>query len=678
VHDASAPGSRLRQLETENGRLREEVERLRQALRTPNELQAVIDAVPAMVGYWDAQLNNGFANAAYSSWFGLPVEQVRGMNLRAVLGEERYGLNLPYIEGALRGIPQRFERSFPPEDGRPGRESMADYIPDVVDGVVRGFAVHVADVTTLKRSEASLREREASLRALFALSPLGIVLTDPSGRFVQFNEAFRALCGYPEDELRALDYWTLTPTDYGAAEQEQLDALARTGRYGPYEKEYRCKNGTLVPLELHGLLLTADDGRQHIWSIVEDISVRKQHERELLRARDEAQAASHTKSAFLATMSHELRTPLNGILGMAQVLALSPRLDGDEQEQAQVILSSGQALLTQLNDILDFSKIEAGKLELTPGPFDPAALLEGQVRLFAATARERGLRLDTHWDAAHARSYSGDAVRLGQMLSNLVNNAIKFTDHGFVRVEARLLEEHPTQAVLEFSVEDSGVGVPLEKQAQLFAPFVQADTSNTRTHGGTGLGLSIVRKLAELMGGTAGFTSAPGKGSRSWFRVQVGLGEERGAAHHSSSLGVAVPLLSPALVLIVEDNSINRRVGEALLKRLGLRSVSHCDGAQALHALTHGLRPGLVLMDVQMPVMDGLTATRQLRAWEAQGGHARVPVVALTAGAYGADRQTCLEAGMDDFLTKPLRLEELTTTLLRWCGSRADGDGGST
>jgi signal transduction histidine kinase len=392
---------------------------------------------------------------------------------------------------------------------------------------------------------------------------------------------------------------------------------------------------------------------------------------ELEQARRDAEASSNAKSQFLAMMSHEIRTPLNGILGMAQAL-LKPALNENQREDyARTILNSGQTLLMLLNDILDFSKVEAGKLELNIVECDLPGIMMDTAALFSESAHRKNLSIETDCTGQPGARYLGDAIRLRQMLSNLVNNAIKFTAQGFVRIEAREVSREGSEAILELAVTDSGIGIPPDQQLMLFQPFVQVDNTDTRQFGGTGLGLSIVRLLAELMGGEVGVESSPGQGSRFWFRVRVKLppANDGESGSPGSSATAARGDGCDAFVkkiLVVEDNQVNRKVVGAMLAKPGLAIEYVEDGQAAVDTVITGAHFDLVLMDCQMPVMDGYAATRAIRDWERDRGIPRVPIVALTAGAFDEDRDRCLDAGMDDFLTKPLSLVALDAMLKKW------------
>jgi CheY-like chemotaxis protein len=394
-------------------------------------------------------------------------------------------------------------------------------------------------------------------------------------------------------------------------------------------------------------------------------------EQALARARDDAEAANRAKSAFLANTSHEIRTPLNGLVGLAR-LARQPGLDEARRERyLQQIDDSAQALSGVISDILDLSKIEAGKLRLEATDFDLHALLESIEHGYAALAEARSLMLSMSVDAAVPRRVRGDPVRLRQVLSNYLSNALKFTEHGGVRIEAR-----PIDATrLHFEVQDSGPGIDRAVQARLFTPFTQADESTTRRFGGTGLGLSICRELAQLMGGEVGVISEPGRGSRFWADLPLPPSTEAGPESAFAALPADQPsALAGLRVLMVEDNPVNMLIAVALLEQWGVEVAQASNGAQAVAAVDAQADAGvpfdMVLMDVQMPVLGGYDATRTLRRRHSADA---LPIIALTAAALTSERDEALASGMNDFLTKPIDAQRLHDTLLHWRRSRSAG-----
>ena len=537
-----------------------------------------------------------------------------------------------------------------------------------------GFVRTYTDVTERKRSQQALAEaRDAAeaARAILAAAmdnvPVGIVLTGEDDTIQVINRRAVELLGLPAaiaragEDGRALQRWQID-NDRFAGDPEAL-ARAQWGAEhlgvlnGVFER--RMPEGHVVEIRA----ATLPDGRSI--STIADITERKRQSEALSAARDAAEAANRAKSAFLAAMSHEIRTPMNGVLGMIEVLERTP--PGPAQARCVAVMreSAGQ-LLRIIDDLLDFSKIEAGRLELEALPFSLRGLVDGAVDTLAVQARHKGLHLFADPPGPGPDMVAGDPVRVRQILFNLVGNAIKFTDRGFVRIQATTETTTEGDVAISLAIEDSGVGMTDEQMGKLFQPFAQADTSTTRRFGGTGLGLSIVRRLARLMGGDVTVESQPGRGSR--FTVTLRLGAGGNAASEAATPALAMaggPRSDAPRLLVVDDHPVNREVLARQLEILGCVADMAEDGQQALAMWRLG-RHRVALVDLHMPVMDGLDLARAIRREEAESpGAPRTAIIAVTANALKGEDERCYAAGMDGFLPKPLALEQLARALGR-------------
>lgn len=401
-------------------------------------------------------------------------------------------------------------------------------------------------------------------------------------------------------------------------------------------------------------------------SLTSEIEYVRSIEEELKKARDDAEKMSRTKGEFLANMSHEIRTPMNGVIGTLQLLE-DTSLTESQREYVSIAYKSADSLLSILNDILDLSKIEAGKLEFEAIPFDLREVVKDVVALHASKAEQMGIYLNSDIDETVPKKVIGDPTRMRQVMVNLISNAIKFTSEGGVSIRVKLKLKDEKDALIRVEVKDTGIGIPENKHQKLFLAFSQADGSTTRKHGGSGLGLTIVRQLVEMMKGNLGIESEVGKGSKFWFVVPLSIARDDQLLPVPLT-EVAKPVVLAGKVLLVEDNPINQMVARKMLEKIGLESVLAENGKQALQCLQRE-KFDAVLMDCQMPEMDGFEATEIWREQEQLSSNSRVPIIAMTANVMQGDRERCLSSGMDDYLGKPVRQAELGSILQCWIRS---------
>ena len=483
-----------------------------------------------------------------------------------------------------------------------------------------------------------------------------MVTTDPAGIITDVNKQMEALTGCTRDELIGAPFKSYF-TDPERAEAG-IKLVLRDKKVTDYELTARALDGKKTVVSYNATTFY-DRGRtlQGVFAAARDVTERKRVEAELQQAKSAAESASRTKSDFLASMSHEIRTPMNAIMGIADLLAKTP-LSAEQDKYVQIFRRAGDNLLNLINDILDLSKVEASQLELEQTGFSLNDLLEKVMEMVTVPANAKGLALVCEVAPGVSTDLIGDPTRLRQVLLNLVGNAIKFTESGTVSLRVTSDADSLIPTALRFTVSDTGIGIAGEKLGRVFERFTQADSSTTRRFGGSGLGLTISKRLVELMGGHIGAESEIGKGSTFSFSVPFEIwtdASRRAVAPVGTDAGLPLPALR---ILLVEDSPDNRTIAMAYVEDTPYLVDIAENGAIACQMFKAAVYD-LVLMDRQMPVMDGLTATRAIRAWEQGNDRAPTPIIALTASALKGDREMCLAAGCTAFLTKPIKQDVL-------------------
>lgn len=644
---------------------------LQQAGSQLNLQQQAMDAHAVVIGT-DADGHITTVNTKFCEVSGYSAEQAAGLPLSALQIEATTRTGLVEMRAALdagqvwQGVVCQLR-----QDGTHYWVSMSLLPARAANQALTGFVVVQTDVTHVKALEAEVKQQQAFLHGLTDALGEGVYAQDREGCCTFLNPEAERLLGWELNELMGQHlHHIIHGLDakghpLSAHECPIYREVSEGRSYRADDQVFTRADGTVFPVSVIAKPLMVDGRNMGSVVAFQDITKRQRHEQELQQARVAAEEANKAKSLFLANMSHEIRTPMNAIIGMSH-LALQQPVSTQLNDYLTKISTAAQALLGIINDILDFSKVEAGKLEIERVPFDLRQVIDDAVTLVAERAREKGLDLRIEISNKVPAALMGDPLRLGQILTNLLTNAVKFTEEGVVRLRAGVVEKTEHEVTLQVSVRDSGMGMSSEEQSRLFKSFSQTDGSTTRRFGGTGLGLAICKKLVDLMGGKIAVRSAPGQGSEFAVRFTVPKAVE---TTWSPSIPIAAPAdLGGVHVLLVDDNELNRQLGLELIERRGGKVTTAVNGKVAVDMLIQHPEPlpwDLVLMDIQMPVMNGIEATQTIRT------HDRfhtLPIIAMTAHAFAEERQACIAAGMNDHLSKPIVPNQLYATITRWGG----------
>ena len=526
-----------------------------------------------------------------------------------------------------------------------------------------------------QEAEESLLETEAIYHSLVENLPISLFRKDVEGRFIYANEPFCEKLGYQLDEIVGRTDYDFFPPELAEKYRANDKAVAESGHvFEDIERHRSPKGEDLFVHVLKAPVMDSNGNVTGVQALFWDVTMRKRAENQLQLAKDAAEAASRAKSDFLANVSHEIRTPMNAIIGMSE-LVLDTELEKLQREYVRIVRDSAESLLMIINDVLDFSKIEADKIDLDAVPFNAHHCFRDAVISLQIEARKKELSLSFEKDDSIPRYLKGDSVRLRQVLLNLLGNALKFTPAGgSVKLEVKCVHQDDDGCQLRFSVNDTGIGIPDDKQFVIFQAFEQADTSTTREFGGTGLGLAISSRLVNLMGGSIQLASEVGKGSSFSFDLNFERSNESEVQDQKQSQAMPITALRPLRILLAEDSTTNQTLAVAILGKSGHQAVVANNGREAVEKIANDSEFDAILMDVQMPEMDGIEAAKEVRRMETLTGRDPIPIIALTAHVMQEDRQRCADAGMDGYLSKPLRAPELYRELSNLCTDAATTD----
>ena len=647
-------------------KLQESEARYRRIVETANEGIMILDS----------QFCFAFVNQKLADMLGYLPEEMLDRPIISIIFEEDLTDHLATMEKRAAGAGGQYERRLRRKDGSSCWTIVSATVLKNEAGQFTGSFAMLTDITERKKADGALKESELRFRTMVEMAPDAIFIVNQTGAFIEVNLAACKQLRYTREQLLSRHLSDILPESLMAKASWRLKTLENADC--SYESNHVRSDGTQVPVELNIRKIMLN-GNPAMLGIARDITERKQVETVLREAKEAAEAATKVKSEFLANMSHEIRTPLNGIIGMIGLL-LDMDLNAEQYEYAQIANFSGEILLSLINDILDFSKIEARKRELETLDFDLRSTLKDTVDLLTIGAHEKGLELVCLVEPTVPLLLRGDPGRLRQILINLGGNAVKFTDKGNIVIRVSMEGEDEQNVTIRFAVSDTGIGIPANRLDSLFTPFTQVDSSKTRKYGGTGLGLAISKQLAESMGGKIGLESKEGIGSTFWFtavfeRQPAGSGSaQEKFAWIEGEVAMEPSAGEPAIsgngyckmrILVAEDNPVNQKVAQAMLKKMGLRTDVVANGQEAVNALQM-IPYNLVLMDCQMPEMDGFEATRIIRLGGSKALNPSIPIIAMTAATMRGDREKCIQAGMNDFIAKPVQKRELSEMLARW------------